>query len=140
MRKLSEIKGEDAMDVLADLIEPLSEFATDKTFIAMVRANKRMPAIQYALKTHKKALIRALAIIEGENPDDYNPSILKLPAMLVELFNDPELIALFPSAEPVTSSGSVTESIEDEETQEISCDTVKRNRKGSRKNLSSGHT
>ena len=120
MRKLSEIKGEDAMDVLADLIEPLSEFATDQTFVAMIRTRKHLPAIQYALKSHKKALIRALAIIEGENPDEYNPSILRLPAMLMELFNDPELLSLFPSAESVTSSGSVMESTEDEETQETS--------------------
>ena len=120
MRKLSEITGEDAMDVLADLIEPLSEFTADETFVSLIRRGKHIPAIQYALKTHKKALIRALAIIEGENPDEYKPSILKLPAMLLEVFNDPELIALFPSVEPVTSSGSVTEITEGEETQDLS--------------------
>lgn len=120
MRKLSEIKGEDALDVLADLIEPLSEFATDKQFVELIREKKKMPAVQYALKSHKKALIRALAIIEGENPEEYNPSILKLPAMLIELFNDPELIMLFPSAESVTSSGSAMESTEGEEPQDIS--------------------
>ena len=115
MRRLSEIRGEDALDVLADLMEPLSEFATDETFISLIRTRQHIPAIHHAIKAHKKALIRALAIIEGENPDEYNPSVLKLPAMLLEIFNDPELITLFPSAESVTSSGSATENTEDEE-------------------------
>lgn len=120
MRKLSDIKGEDALDVLAELMEPLSEFATDQEFVRLIRSRKNMPAIQHALRTHKKALIRALAIIEGANPAEYNPSILRLPAMLIELFNDPELLALFPSVETVTSSGSAMENTEGEETQDLS--------------------
>lgn len=106
MRKLSDITGEDAIDVLSDLIEPLSEFATDKVFVDKIRSGERIQAVKYALKTHKKALLTALAILEGEKPDEYNPPLLRLPAMIIEMFNDPELIALFPSEQTVTSSGS----------------------------------
>ena len=112
MRKLSEIKGEDAIDILADLIEPVAEFAQDKQFVALVRSGDKMTAVRHALKTHKKAVIRAMAIIEGENPDRYAPPLLRLPAMLLEGFNDPELIALFQSEQTVTSSGSATENTE----------------------------
>lgn len=112
MRKLSEIKGEGAFDILADLIEPIGEIAEDKTFVALIRAGQKTKAIKHAIKTHKKALIRAMAILEGENPDTYSPSLLRLPAMLLEVFNDPELVALFPSEQTVTSSGSATENTE----------------------------
>jgi hypothetical protein len=112
LRKLSEIKGEDAIDILADLIEPISEFSQDKTFIGLIRSGERIEAVRHALKTHKKAVIRAMAILEGENPDSYAPPLLRLPAMLLEVFNDPELIALFQSEQTVTSSGSATENTE----------------------------
>lgn len=112
MRKLSEIKGEGAFDILADLIDLIGEIAEDKTFVALIRAGQKTKAIKHALKTHKKALIRAMAILEGENPDTYSPSFLRLPAMLLEVFNDPELVALFPSEQTVTSSGSATENTE----------------------------
>ena len=115
MRKLSEIKGEDALDILADLLEPLSEFSQDKVFIAYIRAGKKIPAIKYALKTHKKALLTVMALLEGENPDTYSPSITRLPVMVLELLNDPELVMLFPSEQTVTSSGSATESTEGQE-------------------------
>ena len=113
MRKLSEITGEDAMDVLSDLIEPLSEFATDQEFVNLARKGNHIKTIQYALKSHKKALIWALAIIEGENPNEYNPPLLQIPALLIEMMNDPDVMALFPSEQTVTSSGSTTESIEE---------------------------
>ena len=116
MRKLSEIKGEDALDVLSDLIDPLYEFSTDQKFLSLIRKGDYKTAIQHVIKTHKKALLTALAVIEGENPDDYDPPLIRLPAMLVELFNDPELISLFPSQQTVTSSGSAMGNTEAQET------------------------
>ena len=108
MRKLSEIKGEDAMDILADLIEPLAEFTQDQTFVDMVRKGDKIKAVSHAIKAHKKAVLTVMAVLEGEDPETYAPPLLRLPVMLLELFNDPELVALFPSAGTVTSSGSAT--------------------------------
>ena len=112
MRKLSEIRGEDALDILADLIEPASEFGTDKLFAELVRKNDKTGAVRQAIKGHKKAVLTIMAILEGEDPKTYQPSLLRLPTMLIELFNDPELIALFTSGQTVTSSGSATENTE----------------------------
>jgi hypothetical protein len=115
MRKLSEIKGEDALDILADLIEPVSEFSEDQIFVGYIRSGNRVEAVKRAIKGHKKAVIRIMALLEGEDPETYAPSLLRLPAMLIETLNDPELIALFPSEQTVTASGSATENTEGRE-------------------------
>lgn len=112
MRKLSEIYGEDALDVLADLIEPISEFAQDKTFVDLIRKGEKVKAVQRAIKSHKKAVLSVMAILEDKNPEEYNPPLLRLPVMLLEIFNDPELLVLFPSEQTVTSSGSASGSTE----------------------------
>ena len=112
MRKLSEIKGEDALKVLAKLIKVLSEFYDDKEFVALVRSGKRMDALERALDGHGKAIIVALAIIEGEDPNTFAPSALELPNMIIEQVNDPQFQSLFPWRRTVTSSGSAMENTE----------------------------
>lgn len=109
MRKLSEIKGEDALDVLADLIDPVSEITKDKKFVAAARKGDRLQAAKILLRGHKKPIITVLAILNGEDPEAYAPSLLSLPAMVIELLNDPDLAVLFQSGETETPSGSPTE-------------------------------
>ena len=116
MRKLSEIKGENALDILADLIEPASEFGKDEEFIRLARKGDRIGAVKQAIKGHKRAVLTIMALLEGENPETYNPPILRLPAMLLELLNDPDVVALFTSGQTQTSSTSAMESTEETET------------------------
>lgn len=110
--KLSEFEGEQAIDVLADLLEPASEIMTDKAVVAAFRSGDRIHAVSLALKRHKKAVITILAVTEGENPETYKPKVLSLPAKLIEIGNDPDIIGLFQlqDQEGKTSSGPATES------------------------------
>ena len=112
MRKLSEIKGEDALDVLADVLDYVIEIGTDEEFVEIIRNGDKKGAIKCLLKSHKKEVLGIMAVLDGENPEEYAPNIVKLPAMLVELFNDPDLVSLFQSPDQVTSSGSVTATTE----------------------------
>ena len=111
--KLSEIEGERAIDVLADLIEPASEIMSDKEVSALYESGQTLKAVKVALKNHKKAVIEILAVTEGEDPTTYKPKVLSLPAKLIEIFNDPEVIGLFrlQGQDEKTSSGSATENI-----------------------------
>lgn len=113
MRKLSEIRGEDALCVLADIIEPASEFAEDSEFVRLVRNGDKIQAVKRVLKEHKKAILTIMAILEGADPTTYSPSMIELPARLLELMNDPELVMLFPSQQTVTSSGPAMETTEE---------------------------
>lgn len=94
--KLSEIKGEKALDVLADLIEPLGEIATDKE-IAKTFSENRMKAISIAIKNHKQAVLQCLAILEQKPVEEYIKEVnfLTLPVTILEILNDEELQKLF---------------------------------------------
>lgn len=118
MRKLSEFRGEEALDLLADLIDPASEIMTDKRLVALFRERNMKEAAKVALKTHKSAVLEIMARLEGEDLKTYAPSFFALPMQLLEIFNDPELIDLFTSQgqlEEPTNSGSVTVSTEADE-------------------------
>lgn len=114
--KLSEIKGEAAIEVIAQIIEPATEIMTDKEFVSVARQKNIPKAASIALANHKRAVLTILAALDGEDPATYNPSLLSIPAKLLELFNDPELMSLFQSPDQLSdspSSGPRSENTED---------------------------
>lgn len=113
MRKLSEIKGEDALDVLADVLEQFVGIAQDEELVGLVRSNaSKLKIVEYLLRNHKKEVIRILAVLDGKNAEEFTPNIIQVPVMLISLLNDPDLAMLFTSAETAASSGSATETTE----------------------------
>ena len=112
--KLSDIKGEEALDVFADLLEPAAEILSDKAVKNAFDKGSPLLATRVAIKNHKKAVLRVLAICDCADPETYSPNVFSLPAKLLELLNDPEIMGLFnwQSQADKTSSGSATENIE----------------------------
>ena len=98
--KLSEIKGDRALDVIADLLDPMAEIMGDKQISDILKSGKApIRAIKLSLKNHKKAVLYMMAIIDGEDPETYAPSLLEIPKRLLDLLNDPEVQRLFASQE-----------------------------------------
>ena len=95
MRKLSELKGEEALDILADILEPASEIMKDEEMVTLARSGDNVKAVSKAIKNHKKAVIQILAAFDGEDPDKYEPPIMALPIKLLEIFNDPDVQTVF---------------------------------------------
>ena len=129
--RLSDIKGDRVFDVIADIIDPIANIASDETASAifkreklpegmtakaflMERARKAVPAL---LKGHKSDIITVLATIEGISADDYRASLTlaKLMQDAVELLTDEAFGELFISAQSGTSSGSAQENTEESE-------------------------
>ena len=113
--KLSELKGEEALDVLADLIEPAAEIMTDKEVVDAVRSGATLKGVKKAIKNHKRAVITMLAVLDRQDPEQYTVNFVTLPVKLLELMNDLELKSLFISQGQkgdAASSGSVSENIE----------------------------
>ena len=123
--RLSDIKGERVFDVIADIIDPIANIASDETASAlfkreklpegmtakaflMERARKSVPAL---LKVHKSDIITVLATIEGVSADDYRASLTlaKLMQDTAELLTDEAFGELFISAQSRTSYGSAQE-------------------------------
>lgn len=120
--KLSDIKGERTLDVIAEIIEPVSNIAQDKQAAALFKrekAPKGMDARSFAIeklknaaisliKTHKNDIIAILAAIQGVGVEEYTSAlnIAKLMHDFVEIANDSEFIGLFISAQSGISSGS----------------------------------
>lgn len=112
--KLSEIQGERALDVFADILEPGAVILGDENVKELFRAGKRLPAISHAIRSHKKEVIEIVAALDGVKPEEVKVNLLTLPIKLLELLNDPEVISLFsyPSQTESPSgdtSGNITE-------------------------------
>ena len=119
--KLSDYKGEAALDKLAEIIEPLTIMLADPAMQEIAKSGSSS-MIKYAkpmLKNHKKEVLEILAALEDEPVETYieKVTLLTLPAKLIEFLNDPEVQALFPSqaqneVTSLASIGSVTENTE----------------------------
>ena len=129
--RLSDIKGDRVFDVIADIIDPIANIASDETASAifkreklpegmtakaflMERARKAVPAL---LKGHKSDIITVLATIEGTSADDYRASLTlaKLMQDTSEMLTDEAFGELFISAQSGTSSGSAQENTTESE-------------------------
>lgn len=95
MRKLSEIKGEEALDVLAEIIEPAAQIFTDENVKEALKSGSRIKATKIILKDHKKDILTLMATLEETPVEEYKPTLLALPALIIGVLNDPELQSLF---------------------------------------------
>ena len=122
--KLSEYRGDDALEVLAELIEPAVEILADADIAAAwrdknpnkTRGQKQLKAVSIAIKKHKEAVIAILAALDHETPDEYREKInvVTLPKKLLEVLNDKDLRNFFTSQEQTKGepSGSASASTE----------------------------
>ena len=109
MRKITDIKGEAALDVLADIIEPVGVIMTDPKVQEIVKEKNKLALVALILKEHKKPIIEIMATLDGVSVKEFtkNMNILTLPYKVMELFNDKDLISFFTyagSMEDVISS------------------------------------
>ena len=107
--KLSEIKGDRAVEVIADLIEPIANIASDKECADLfdvkpvkgedkkVTSRKHLvKKVPMLLKSHKRDVIQIIATLDGKSVDDMN--MFSIAAALIGFVKDEALIELFTSA------------------------------------------
>ncbi len=113
--KLSEYKDEQALDLLAVLIEPASEILADAAVREAAEKGNTARSVSLAIRNHKRAVMAVFAALDGIPVEEYHCNVLTLPAKLIELFNDPDIAQLFSFAglkEEQTPSGSLMENTE----------------------------
>lgn len=114
MKKLADYKNEDAIDLWADLLDPISLIVSDKHIKDSIKAKK--PPVVLAkeiLKAHKKEAAEILLRIDSEPITALN-IVIRLADILVELNNSVELQSFFGLAAQTKngSFGSATENTE----------------------------
>lgn len=120
--RLSDFKGEEALDVLADIIEPLSTILIDPEIQKLSKKKaKKFEYVKPMLKNNKKEVIDILARLDNKSREEYleGLNLLTLPKQVMELINDPEVQSLFHSQEQskvtsLASSSPATETTEAE--------------------------
>lgn len=99
--KLSDYRGEEALDVFADILEPMTEIITDEEIVKLAKTEGTpvMSFVKPAIKNHKKAIIAILARLENKPVEEYvkTLTLFTLPKQVLDLFNDPEVQSLFHS-------------------------------------------
>ena len=98
--KISEFKNEEAIELLADIIEPTAAILGDaeiRKLMISVKNGKitKIKAIANALRLHKKEIIEILARLDGQDPKKYSCNVITIPQKILEIINDEELADFF---------------------------------------------
>lgn len=118
MKKLSDYKDEEALELWADLLEPAAKIFSDRTLANIVKAGKSPMIIASAiLKRHKEEATSILLRIDPAPIDGLN-IIVRLMDVITDMEQNEDLKSFFGFAEQAkkgrASSGSPTGSIEDD--------------------------
>lgn len=120
MRKLSEIENEDALDLLADIIDPTIKILADSDVKEMRENNKpKLLIAKHLVKSHKEPVLQILSALNGVPRSEYKCNVFTIVKDLLDILNDEALIGFFRSQEQemmgVESSGSAMANTEETE-------------------------
>lgn len=114
--KLSDIKGERTLEVVANIVEPLTCIATDEEVrAALAGCTDKAKAVKgigkvaaTVAKKHGDEAIEILAAIEGVEPEEYAASLSlgKLIRDILDLMSDEEFLSFL--SLPATGAASST--------------------------------
>lgn len=117
--RISEFENDEALDLLADIMDPISDIMGDKVVEGMVKAKKPTLLIaKYALKNYKKSVIEIVALLNKTTPDKVRFNVIGFLKDIVDLITDLEGVGLFTLQGQTLgedNSGSATENTEDGE-------------------------
>lgn len=118
MKKLTEYQNEDALDLLADIMEPMVEIMNDQEVTVPAKAGNVLKALTMAMKNHKTAFIAVMAKLEDVPVEEYKCNVLTLPKIAIELLQDKELLAFFRDALQEIGLDVLTDATENSEATE----------------------
>jgi len=120
MKKLSDYQGDDAIELWADLLDPITNIFSDKELEKVFKAhrNNKIYIAKELLKSHKADVVQMLLRIDPEPINGLN-IITRLVGILTEIGENEEAKSFFGFAEKVKtdseSFGSATENTEAKE-------------------------
>lgn len=103
MSRLTELKNEQAAEMLADLIEPAAAIFTD-TEIREALKESKMAGVKLAMKKHSKDLIDLLAAVDGADRETYTVNAMQIVSKTLKMLSDKDLIQAFTLQEQTAES------------------------------------
>lgn len=138
--RLSDFRDDQATDVIAKLLEPVGTIAADERN-ASARSGGVFGFASALFRNNPREMMAIFAILNGEEPETYHCSAASLLYDLIEMLNDPELLALFGlRSRTAASSGSVSENTTAEGTRKASSSTAPRAESSGTKKRSTAST
>ena len=123
MKKISEFKDDEAMDVLVEILEPSANLISNERFKQAIRGDKekkikpnKLEAVKIAITENRKDVVKIMAVLNETPVEEFHYTLLTLPTMVLQLFNDKDLIDFFQyrgEMDLATHSGSVMETTEE---------------------------
>lgn len=113
--KIADYKDDAALDLVADLIEPIGRICANPKFSMDMGKGLLLLAVKDALKSNKKDVVEVLARVEGVEPEEYHCTVVSLFTGLLSLLSNPELLGFFGlqvQSKDAPGSGLATESTE----------------------------
>ena len=105
--KITEYKNEEALDLLADILEPVSRIFADENLAQLYKSGQIFKLVQSILKNHPKDIVEVLARMDGVPVEEYNGTIVTMTASLLTILNDEELKPFFQLQE-LTKTSSIS--------------------------------
>lgn len=102
MKKLSDYKGEEALELWGDLLDPIAEILADSKVANLVRNHQDRTWLQIAkdiIKWHKAEIMQVFKTIDPDEEIDGLNIIMKLANILAEVGRNAELRSFFGFAE-----------------------------------------
>ena len=117
MKKLSEYRDGEALDIIADMLGPIVAMTKNTEFMAVINNDKatRLEMVQVALKVCQHEVIEMLAILNNVPVEEYHCSVASIMVDATSLFADKDFISFFESQSQKNSEdtfGSATGNIE----------------------------
>ena len=120
MRDFTELDNFESLDLLADLLEPMTEILGDPEIRKAYeeKSTKLVTIVSMMIRRHKPEVIRIMALIDGIPENEYKVNVFTLPINVIQLLNNKNVREMFPFAnqkKETESSGSVMENTEESE-------------------------
>lgn len=103
MNRLTELKNEQAAELLAELIEPAATLFADGKIKEALKESK-LAAVKVAMKNHGKELVDILAIVDGADRATYSVNAMQIITKSIALLSDKELLQAFTLQEQTVES------------------------------------
>ena len=114
--RLSEFKDEKAIEVVADLLEPIYNIVSNEANAEAKDEAKDKGVLPFAaamLKNSAKDVMAMLAILDDKDPKEYHCNAATVLGDIVNMLSDDELLQLFGlQSETLTSAGSASANTE----------------------------